>query len=209
MQSKKALYPLTAMSVLAMLANPGRAEAQFNPLSGIISGIEAAVEDRSSSDIATDLKLKTAIVATLSDKLGKEGALVGVDVYEQDVMLTGAVTTDAIKKQAEEPTRKEKGVKKVYNELMLEAELAKKSKKGAAGSFVDDTVIEKKINVLFVEAKSINVTNFRWRSLKGHVFLFGRALSADENARATKIAQGIENVQAVVNRAKVVPKAKK
>jgi osmotically-inducible protein OsmY len=197
------------LAVLALSAGFGRAEAQFNPLSGIVSGIEAAVEDRSSSDIATDLKLKTAIVAALTDKLGKAGALIGVDVYEQDVMLTGSVSTAALKAQAAELTKKDARVKKIYNELLLDADLAAKSKKGAAESFVDDTVIEKKINVLFIEDKAINVTNFRWRSVKGNVFLFGRALSAAENAKATKIAQSIDKVVSVVNRAKIVPKAKK
>ena len=193
--------------LLAALAAGGPVHAQFNPLSGIISGIEAAAEDRSASDISTDLKLKTAIVSTLSDKLGKEGALIGVDVYEQDVMLTGTVANSIAKSQAADLVKKEKGVKKIYNELLLEADLAKKSKKGSVAGFVDDTVIEKKIGVQFAAEKGLNHTNFRWRSVKGHVFLFGRALSAAENAQATKVAQGIDNVVQVVNRAKVVPKA--
>jgi osmotically-inducible protein OsmY len=200
---------LFLVTLLAALAAGGPVQAQFNPLSGIISGIEAAAEDRSGSDISTDLKLKTAIVSTLTDKLGKEGALIGVDVYEQDVMLTGTVANSIAKSQAADLVKKEQGVKKIYNELLLEADLAKTSKKGAASSFVDDTVIEKKIGVQFAAEKGLNHTNFRWRSVKGRVFLFGRALSAAENAQATKVAQGIDNVVQVVNRAKVVPKAKK
>ena len=70
------------VTLLAAPAVGTHAHAQFNPLSGIISGIEAAAEDRSAADISTDLKLKTAIVSALTDKLGKEGALIGVDVYE-------------------------------------------------------------------------------------------------------------------------------
>jgi hyperosmotically inducible protein len=197
------------LALLVFIVGIGRAEAQFNPLSGIVGAIEAAAEDRSSGDIATDLKLKTAIVAALTDKLGKEGALIGVDVYEQDVMLTGSVSTAPLKAQANAVARAATGVKKTYNELLLDADLAKESQKGAAQGFVDDTVIEKKINALFLEDKAINVTNFRWRSVKGHVFLFGRALSSAENARATEVARSIANVVSVVNRAKVKPKPKK
>ncbi|MDA0997256.1 MAG: BON domain-containing protein, partial [Proteobacteria bacterium] len=141
---------------MAVLAVTTPASAQFNPLSGILNAIEAAAEDRSSGDIATDLKLKAAIVAALSDKLGKEGALIGVDVYEQDVMLSGSVSTAAIKKGAGTVAGKEAGVKKVYNEVLLDADLAKESKKGSAEGFVDDAVIEKKINALFLESKAIN-----------------------------------------------------
>ena len=208
MTPRKSLTSVAAAIALVLVGGADPARAQFNPLSGIISGIEAAAEDRSSSDIGTDLKLKTAIVTALSDKLGKEGALIGVDVYEQDVMLTGSVSAAALKTQAADVAKAEKGVKKIYNELLLDADLAKKSKKGGAENFVDDTVIEKKIGVQFAAEKGLNHTNFRWRAVKGHVFLFGRALSAAENAQATKVARGIDNVVAVVNRAKVVAKKK-
>jgi hyperosmotically inducible protein len=198
--------PLIALALAAVGAP---AHAQFNPLSGITSAVEAAAEDRSSGDIATDLKLKTSIVSSLTDKLGKEGALVGVDVYEQDVMLTGTISTAALKTQAAEVTKALAGVKKIYNELLLDSDLAKDPKKGTVAGAVDDTVIEKKIEAQFATTKGINHTNWRWRSVKGHVFLFGRALSAEENASATKVAKSVAKVISVVDRAKVVPKTKK
>jgi hyperosmotically inducible protein len=201
------LRAAAAAFVLALAGAP--AHAQFNPLSGITNAIEAAAEDRSSGDIATDLKLKTSIVSSLTDKLGKEGALIGVDVYEQDVMLTGTITTAALKTQATELTKAIAGVKKIYNELLLEADLAKEPKKGTVAGAVDDTVIEKKIEAQFATTKGVNHTNWRWRSVKGHVFLFGRALSAEESASAVKVVKSVANVISVVNRAKTVPKAKK
>ena len=191
-----------------ILLTAGPAKAQFNPLSGITSAIEAAAEDRSSGDIATDLKMKTSIVSSLTDKLGKEGALIGVDVYEQDVMLTGTISTAALKTQAETVTKAVAGVKKIYNELLLDSDLAKEPKKSTVGGAVDDTVIEKKIEAQFATTKGLNHTNFRWRAVKGHVFLFGRALSTQENATATKVAKSIDNVISVVNLAKVKPKDK-
>ncbi len=198
-----------AFLALLLIAAGEGAHAQFNPLSGITGAIEAAAEDRSSGDIATDLKLKTSIVSSLTDKLGKEGALIGVDVYEQDVMLTGTISTAALKTQATELTKAIAGVKKIYNEVLLDSDLAKEPKKGTVAGAVDDTVIEKKIEAQFATTKGINHTNFRWRSVKGHVFLFGRALSAEENASATKVAKSVSNVISVVNRAKVVPKSAK
>ena len=72
---------------------------------------------------------------------------------------------------------------------------------------VDDTVIESKINALLLDGSGVNVTNFRWRSVGGHVFLFGRALSTAEHAKATKIVQGIKNVVRVKNLAKIRPKS--
>ncbi len=192
------------VAVAGGLAGP--AGAQFNPLSGIVGAIEAAAEDRSSTDIAADLKIKTAIVAALTDKLGSEGALMGVDVYEQDIMLTGTVPRAAIKAQAGAIAAQARGARKVYNEILLEADIAA-ADKGKSANLVEDTVIEAKIKALYVEGKGVNVTNWRWRSIKGRVFLFGRALSKDEHAKAAQIAKNVSGVVAVVNRAKIRPKA--
>ena len=79
-------------------------------------------------------------------------------------------------------------------------------KKGAVEGFVDDTVIDQKINALLLDGSGVNVTNFRWRSVQGHVFLFGRALSASEKTKATGIVKGIKNVLSVTDRVKVRPK---
>ncbi len=194
-----------ALGALAVgLAGP--AAAQFNPLSGIVGAIEAAAEDRSSSDIAADLKIKTAVVAALTDKLGKEGALLGVDVYEQDIMLTGNVPKAEIKAQAGKIAAAAVDARKVLNEVLLDADIVV-ADKGKSANLVDDTVIEAKLKALYVEGKGINVTNWRWRSIKGRVFLFGRALSKDEHAKAAAIAKSVSGVVSVTNRAKIRPKA--
>ena len=116
-------------------------------------------------------------------------------------MLTGAVDDEATKVRAGELVRGIAGVKKLFNEILVIKPLDKD--KGAVENFVDDTVIETKINALLLDAGGVNVTNFRYRSINGHVFLFGRALSAKENSKATDIVSGIENVKSVKNLAKV------
>lgn len=204
----RGIYRVPAFLVLALTelaAAP--AWSQFNPLSGIVSAIEAAAEDRSAADIAADAKIKTVIVAQLTDKLGREGALLGVDVYEQDVMLTGTVPLAEIKTAAGKVAAAAEGVKKVLNEVLLESAIAAADKDKSSANIVDDTVIEGKLRVLFTEAKGVNVTNLRWRSVKGRVFLFGRALSKSEHDKATQIAKGVSGVVSVVNRAKIKPKS--
>lgn len=176
----------------------------LNPLSAIKGAVEAAVEDRSSSDIAADLKIKAAITANVIQKMGSGVISINADVYEQDVMLTGKVKTDDQKKQAESLTKGIEGVRKIYNEIVVVKPV--EEKKGAVEGFVDDTVIESKINALLIDAKGVNVTNFRWRSNGGHVFLFGRALSEAELEKAIAVVKGIKNVTAVTSRVKVRPK---
>ncbi len=195
-----------ALAVLTV-ALPPAAVAGFeliNPLSVIANVIEAAVEDRSSEDIATDLRIKTALTAEVIDKMGSDVVSINFDVYEQDVMLTGTVETEEQKAQAGKLAAAIEGVKKVYNRILVIKDIDKE--KGTVENFVDDTVIEKKINALLLDGEGVNVTNFRWRSVGGNVFLFGRALSASEHDKATVIVQDIANVVSVVNLAKIRPK---
>jgi len=194
---------LVLAAFLVVTAPPADA-LDLNPFSAIKGAVEAAVEDRSSADIAKDLEIKAKLTADVVDKLGKEAISISADVYEQDVMLTGAVEKAEVKQKAETLTRAIKDVKKIYNEILVVPAIARE--KGAVEGFVDDTVIEGKINALLLDAKGVNVTNFRWRSVGGKVFLFGRALSRDELDKAVAVVRGIKGVASITSRVKVRPK---
>ena len=187
-----------------MLVIPAQA-IDLNPFSLIKSAVEAAAEDRSSGDIATDLKIKTAITAAIVDELGTDVISPNVDVYEQDVMLTGAVEDPKLKQKAGQLSKAAEGMKKTYNDILVIKSIDKE--KGAVENFVDDTVIESKVNALLLDGTGVNVTNFRWRSVGGRVFLFGRALSNGELKKAIGIVKKIKNVTKVTSRVKVRPKS--
>ncbi len=189
--------------VLTMPGLQARA-IDLNPFSAIKSAVEAVAEDRSSGDIAKDLEIKARITIDVVDKMGTDVISINADVYEQDVMLTGSVEKKELKTQAGKLTRAVEGVKKVYNEILVVKAIEKD--KGAIENFVDDTVIESKINALLLDARGVNVTNFRWRSVGGKVFLFGRALSGQERDKAVMVVKDIKNVSSVTNRVKVRPK---
>ena len=187
-----------------MLVIPAQA-IDLNPFSLIKSAVEAAAEDRSSGDIATDLKIKTAITAAIVDELGTDVISLNVDVYEQDVMLTGAVEDPKLKQKAGQLSKAAEGVKKTYNDILVIKSIDKE--KGAVENFVDDTVIESKVNALLLDGTGVNVTNFRWRSVGGRVFLFGLTLSNGELKKAIGIVKKIKNVTKVTSRVKVRPKS--
>ncbi len=183
---------------------PSAHALDLNPLSAIKSAVEAAVEDRSSEDIAKDLELKAKITSKIVDELGTDVFSLNTDVYEQDVMLTGAVENSALKAKAGSLAKTVEGVKKLHNEVIVIKGIDQD--KGAAENFIDDSVIEGKINALLLDAKGVNVTNFRWRAVSGNVFLFGRALSKAESQKAVAVVKDIKNVVSVKSRVKVVPK---
>jgi len=194
-----------ASAFIALVMSTAPAQAiELNPFSIIKGAVEAAVEDRSGDDIKKDLKIKASITADVIDEMGTDIISLNVDVYEQVVMLTGVVEKAEQKKQAVKLTRKVEGIKKIYDEISVIKAIDKD--KGAVEGFVDDTVIESKINALLLDAGGVNVTNFRWRSVGGRVFLFGRALSKPELNKAIGIVKGIKGVATVTNRVMVRPK---
>ena len=197
----KKITLLFAASTLAVnFAAPALA-IDLNPLSAIKGIVEAAVEDRKASDIGKDAEIKAKITSDVIDKMGSDVISINSDVYEQDVMLTGSVETSEQKALAAKLAGAVENVKKVYNEIRVEKDVDKK--KGTVENAVDDTVIETKINALLIDAKGVNVTNLRYRSVGGHVYLFGRALSSAERSKAITVVKEIENVLSVTNRIKV------
>ena len=177
----------------------------FNPLSLLKGAVEAVVEDRSTANIAKDVEIKTKITANVIDKMASDVISINADVYEQDVMLTGSVETSKQRIKAGVLARSVEDVKRVYNHILVQRDIDKQ--KGAVENFVDDTVIESKTNALLLDANVVNVTNFRWRSVGGHVFLFGRALSPTEMSKAVEVVRGIKGVLRITNRVKIKPKS--
>jgi hyperosmotically inducible protein len=187
-----------AMAFLTTM-NTGPAQAlDLNPLTAIKGVLEAAVEDRSADDIASDLAIKGKLTANVIDKMGSDIISINADVYEQIVMLTGIVETGKQKIRAGQLAKAVDNVKKVHNEILVIKAIDKE--KGAVESFVDDSVIETKINAQLLDAGGVSVTNYRYRSIGGQVFLFGRALSEAELKKALKIVKGIDGVKLVKSR---------
>ncbi len=192
------------VGLASLLLTTSTQAIELNPFSYVKGAVEAVVEDRSAGDIAKDAEIKTKMTAAVVDGMGTDVISVNIDVYEQVVMLTGIVEEDKLKAQATEIARNVGGVRKLYNEMLVIPKV--KQEKGMVEGLVDDTVIETKINAQLLDAKAVNVTNFRWRSLGGHVFLFGRALSKDELNKAVRVVKGIEGVTNVTERVMVKPK---
>ena len=184
---------------------PAAQALDLNPLTAIKGVIETAVEDRSAEDIAKDLAIKGKVTANVIDNLGSDVISISSDVYEQIVLLTGAVEKAELKEKAGRLARAVQNVKKVHNEIRVVKPVDKK--KGVVENYVDDTVIETKINAQLLDASGVNVTNFRYRSIGGHVVLFGRALSKAELKKALSITKSIDNVVSVKSR--VFVRAKK
>ncbi|MBT3701117.1 MAG: BON domain-containing protein [Alphaproteobacteria bacterium] len=197
MVTRFSLFAAATAFLLNLSALPAQA-LDLNPLTAIKSVVEAAVEDRTADDIGSDLAIKGKLTANVIDKMGSDVISIGADVYEQVVMLTGTVETGKQKPQAGRLASAVENVKKVYNEILVIKAIDKE--KGSVENYVDDSVIETKINAQLLDAGGVSVTNSRYRSVGGRVFLFGRALSNAELKKAIGVVKGIDGVKNIKNR---------
>ena len=187
-----ALMRVRTVTILAGLALASPLIAACGPP---LSAIEMAVEDRTGDQIAADTELKAGLIADINNRMStKLAALLSFDVYEGNVMVTGEVEKRDDRIKVAEIINSHPETKTVYNEIQV-------VDPDAESKFVDDVVIDKKFYGKLASTTGVSHTNWRWRSVNGTLYLFGRALSQAEMNKVVSIARDTENVRRVVNHA--------
>ncbi len=131
----------------------------------------------------------------------ESGALfrdVSTDIYLGRMKLTGAVAQAAQKTRAVQIARGIEGVTQVVDELQV-------TSAGGIGATAADLVIEQKIGAKLLAESGIKSVNFRWRAVNGTAYLFGRAHSQAELAKAVELVRATEDVKRVVSHVRVQP----
>ncbi len=161
-----------------------------------VEGAYTASEERTTDDVVVDNRIKLALNKALLDEGFELFKDVSTVVYQGRVLLIGAVEKADARKRAGELAAKPRGVREVINEIKVTDE-------GGVGAFVNDTVLEKKIQLKYLFDKEVDSANFRVRSVNGVVYLIGLAQSQAELDRALSILRENEDVRAVVNYVRV------
>ena len=166
--------------------------------------VEMVVEDRSGAHIELDSKIIVGLKNDINNQMGTGKAFsITNDVYEQTVMLTGIVETSNMRAQAGDIANAHPGVKQVINELQVIPTIEQKSVEDEG--YIDDIVVNTKFYGKMVSTAGVSHTNWRYNSVNGVMYLFGRALSQAEMNKVISIAKNTENVRKVVNHAIVKP----
>lgn len=177
-----------------------------NPV--MTGGAQLVFEDRSTDDQITDAKIGAGIVKRMAE-MDKGLVLdIGVDVWEQRVLLTGTLDNEELRRKAADLVRTDARIRAVHDEIQIVSkakkeerrEMADKAKAGAAavGRTVGDVWIETKIKAKLVTTRGITSVNFRWRSVLGTVYLIGRARGAWERDTVIATIRETEGVKGVV-----------
>lgn len=185
-----------------------------SPTNNIVtSAAKAAFEDRLAEEQVVDAKIKAGVLDRLIG-IDKMLALdLSVDVWKRRVMLTGTLSSAAVRNQVARAVQADARVTQFYNEVQLitadeqstRREWKEKAQAGAskAAEVFDDFWIETKLTAQLIGADGVNSVNYRWRSVLGTVYLLGEAQSAKELNAVVTIIKNVKGVRALKSHAPV------
>ncbi len=157
-----------------------------------------ATDRRSSGAQLDDQGIELRASARVRE-IANDQMYVSVTSYNRQVLLTGAVGSDADRRRVEDVVRRVDNVRSVVNELTV----------GPPSTFQqrsNDAFIVGKVKASLLDAKDVFANSFKIVAERGTVYLMGLA-TRRETDRATDIARGVSGVEKVVRVVEIVSEA--
>lgn len=211
---------LPALAVL--LALTGLAGCETVVTSGLMAGGRLALEDRSAEDQLRDNQIALRLTGRMAETDHQLLIDLAVDVWEGRLMLTGALSDPAQRAKVLALAREDSRIKETLDDIQMvsaqvaaarraerrTAEAETQTRDGAAlGQTLNDMWIETKLKAQLMTAENLSSVNFRWRAVKGQVYLLGRAKDDAEKAKVLKITSETAGVTKVISHIRVGTRA--
>lgn len=164
-------------------------------------GAVIAAEERQVGEVAEDFAMKAAILQEFALKAQSLLLWVRADVYQGDVLLTGAVKEEEDEKRAEELAKGIEGVRRIYNDIQI-------TEDGSLHDMARDYTTEYKVQLALLGRVNHRVINYRWRCVNGILYLFGMAKDQEELEEALDAIYGVDGVEDVVEHVRMKEKLK-
>lgn len=156
----------------------------------------AVVQERSVGTNIDDKTTRINIEALLLKEDKPLANMVGVEVMEGRVLLTGSVRSPDDRIRATMITWRSPGVKEVINELQV-------TDKASLGNLTKDTWITTKLRAKILADSSITDFNYTVETVNGVVYLLGIAQNQQELDKVNNYARNISGVVRVVSYVRV------
>ena len=181
----------------------------------VTSGVQKALETRTTEDQLTDAKIHTGILDRVKDKDKSLLLDISVDVWEQRVMITGTLDDNNVRSEIESLARQDTRIKTLYNEIQIVSKAEKEARreqkekggeeKSGAGQAVSDFWIETKIKGQLLTNGNVSSVNYFYRSVKNQVYVIGESASSLEKDLVLTIIRETEGVKSVTEHIEVTP----
>jgi osmotically-inducible protein OsmY len=175
--------------------------------------LQMPVEDRSGNDQWLDTKIKSEILGEFAKVDHTYLIDVNVDIWKQQVMVTGMVDSKGKYYDVMSIIRQDKRIKKVYDHLQIaDAQTVAKYHEAeqkynednavpadSATQSASDVWIEAQIKGLLLAEKGVHSVNYRWQSVDNIVYIMGQAETQAELDKVLNIVRRIKGVKKVVS----------
>lgn len=179
--------------------------------SGCASIVQSAAkkvwENRSTENQVADAKIHIGILDRVKNKDKSLLLDISVDVWEQRVMITGALADSNTRSEIESLARDDARIKALHNEIQVVAKAEKEARrkqkekggdeKSGIGRAVNDFWIEAKIKGQLLAESNVSSVNYFYRSVLNKVYVIGKADNSIEKQQVLSIIKGTEGVKSV------------
>ncbi|MBW4046390.1 MAG: BON domain-containing protein [Proteobacteria bacterium] len=148
-----------------------------------------ATDRRTAGAQLEDQTIQVKAATQISNALRGNGN-VSVNSYNQQVLITGQVPTEAYKQQIQQIVSSIANVKAVANEVVV-------GPNSTLGEEANDTYITSKVRASFIDDKQLYSQAFKITTSAGIVYLQG-IVTQDEADQAAAVASAVSGVQKVV-----------
>lgn len=157
-----------------------------------------AAEERKIPEVERDFTVRANVINMFVNDAPELLIYVNTDVYQGQVMLTGAVADKQAAALAEQLARQVEGVQKIFNDIHVieEDELQRVTR---------DIGTEYKIKAVLLTALGVRSRNYRWRTVDDTVYLIGMAQDQAELDEVRELILALDQVEHLVSHVKIKP----
>ena len=156
---------------------------------GVIGGAMVASDRRTTGIQVEDETIEQRSATAIRENFGSKEHI-NITSYNRQVLITGEVTTDTVRRQVESLIGRVENVRSVVNELVV----------GPASSTSDrasDAVLVAKVKASMVDTEDVFANVYKVVGERGTIYLMGR-VTQREAKRATDVVRGVSGVKRVV-----------
>ena len=156
---------------------------------GVIGGAMVASDRRSTGIQVEDEGIEQRSATAIRENFGSKEHI-NITSYNRQVLITGEVSNDTVRRQVESLIGRVENVRSVVNELAI----------GPASSTSDrasDALLVAKVKASMVDTEDVFANVYKVVGERGTVYLMGR-VTQREAKRATDVVRGVSGVKRVV-----------
>jgi osmotically-inducible protein OsmY len=156
---------------------------------GVLGGAMVASDRRTTGIQLEDETIEQRASSAMSENFGTKEHI-SITSYNRQVLITGEVSNDQVRAQAEALIRKVQNVQGVVNELAV-------SPASSTSDRASDALLVAKVKASMVDTEDVFANVYKVVGERGTIYLMGR-VTQREAQRATEVVRGVSGVKRVV-----------